>query len=81
MAKTSIYFCGSIRGGRDDAAFYAKIIQHLKQHGDVLTEHVGNCGPDGKVISELNTIALNPYIISLKDSKYQIYIKVTKQIG
>ncbi|EDV20245.1 uncharacterized protein TRIADDRAFT_32238 [Trichoplax adhaerens] len=46
MAKRSIYFCGSIRGGRNDAQFYAKIIQHLKQYGDILTEHVGHCGPE-----------------------------------
>lgn len=37
-----IYFAGSIRGGRDDQEKYSKIIQHLKQHGDVLTEHVGD---------------------------------------
>ena len=36
-----IYFCGSIRGGRDDAQLYAKIISHLKSFGTVLTEHVG----------------------------------------
>ena len=37
-----IYFAGSIRGGRDDADLYLKIIEHLKGFGDVLTEHVGN---------------------------------------
>ena len=36
-----IYFCGSIRGGREDAQLYAKIISHLKSFGTVLTEHVG----------------------------------------
>lgn len=47
-----IYFCGSIRGGRNDAARYKKMIDTLKPYGSVLTEHVGdptltNKGGDG----------------------------------
>ena len=41
-----VYFAGSIRGGRQDAALYAQIIGLLKKHGDVLTEHVGEIDPD-----------------------------------
>lgn len=37
-----IYFAGSIRGGRVDAALYYEIVQHLKTHGEVFTEHVGD---------------------------------------
>lgn len=37
-----IYFAGSIRAGRGDAALYAAMIAWLKSFGDVLTEHVGN---------------------------------------
>ena len=37
-----IYFCGSIRGGRTDAALYREMIEFLKQYGCVLTEHVGD---------------------------------------
>jgi len=37
-----IYFAGSIRGGRDGAEVYAKIIDYLKSYGEVLTEHVGD---------------------------------------
>jgi len=37
-----IYFAGSIRGGRQDAALYHSIIDLLKRHGHVLTEHVGS---------------------------------------
>lgn len=37
-----IYFCGSIRGGRDDADLYADIIELLEEHGEVLSEHVGD---------------------------------------
>ncbi len=36
-----IYFAGSIRGGREDIKIYKQIIEHLKKHGRVLTEHVG----------------------------------------
>ncbi|PVD19053.1 hypothetical protein C0Q70_21612 [Pomacea canaliculata] len=37
-----IYFAGSIRGGRQDAALYERIIKQLQQYGHVFTEHVGN---------------------------------------
>lgn len=36
-----IYFAGSIRGGRADAALYARLIAHMKQRAAVLTEHIG----------------------------------------
>jgi hypothetical protein len=39
-----IYFAGSIRGGREDAALYFEIIGYLKNFGEVLTEHVGDAG-------------------------------------
>jgi len=39
-----IYFAGSIRGGRDDAALYHQIIALLIEYGDVLTEHIGDIG-------------------------------------
>ncbi len=38
----TIYFAGSIRGGRDDAALYHDIIGFLKTMGPVFTEHVGD---------------------------------------
>lgn len=37
-----IYFCGSIRGGRDLAALYGRAVETLKEYGSVLTEHVGS---------------------------------------
>ena len=39
---TRIYFCGSIRGGRELADVYLRIITMLGEFGTVLTEHVGN---------------------------------------
>ncbi|CAL8367583.1 unnamed protein product [Gadus morhua 'NCC'] len=37
-----IYFCGSIRGGRQDVDIYQKIVRKLKTFGEVLTEHVSH---------------------------------------
>lgn len=42
QTKKLIYFCGSIRAGRDDAALYKRIIDQLKDYGEVLTEHIGD---------------------------------------
>ena len=39
-----IYFAGSIRGGRADAALYARLIAHMKERHTVLTEHIGSPG-------------------------------------
>lgn len=44
-----IYFCASIRGGRQLAADYARMITMLEKHGQVLTEHLGN---DQRIASE-----------------------------
>ncbi|KAM8858746.1 5-hydroxymethyl-dUMP N-hydrolase [Spinachia spinachia] len=41
-----VYFCGSIRGGRDDAHVYRRIVQKLQSYGSVLTEHVSERGED-----------------------------------
>jgi len=39
--RLRIYFAGSIRGGREDAALYRELIAFLSEKGEVLTEHVG----------------------------------------
>jgi len=42
-----VYFAGSIRGGRADAALYGSIIEALRSRGnEVLTEHVGAASLD-----------------------------------
>jgi nucleoside 2-deoxyribosyltransferase len=38
----TIYFAGSIRGGRDDQNIYAAIIEQLRRYGTVVTEHVAD---------------------------------------
>lgn len=58
--KNKIYFAGSIRGGREDAALYMQIINYLKNFGEVLTEHIGDSnltdlgddGPNDKYIHD-----------------------------
>ncbi|KAM6183624.1 5-hydroxymethyl-dUMP N-hydrolase [Erethizon dorsatum] len=40
----ALYFCGSIRGGRQDQALYARILSRLRRFGVVLTEHVAAAG-------------------------------------
>jgi nucleoside 2-deoxyribosyltransferase len=57
-----IYFAGSIRGGRDDRELYIQIIEHLKQYGAVLTEHIG----DG-TISHLGEVKKNTSFIYDRD--------------
>lgn len=55
-----IYFAGSIRGGREDAALYFQLIEYLKSFAEVLTEHigdpsltsVGDDGPNDKFIHD-----------------------------
>ena len=37
-----IYFAGSIRGGREDAELYRRIIDYIQRTDLVLTEHVGD---------------------------------------
>ncbi len=37
-----IYFAGSIRGGRQDASLYKRIIGYIQKTDTVLTEHVGD---------------------------------------
>lgn len=40
----NIYFAASIRGGRNDQEIYKGLIELLREHGTVLTEHFGNAG-------------------------------------
>ncbi|XP_058506993.1 2'-deoxynucleoside 5'-phosphate N-hydrolase 1 isoform X2 [Solea solea] len=37
-----VYFCGSIRGGREDVVIYQKIVKKLQSYGSVLTEHLSS---------------------------------------
>ena len=62
-----IYFAGSIRGGREDQARYHAILALLREHGEVLTEHVadaslsdkGEDGPNDRYIHDRDLAWLN----------------------
>jgi len=60
-----IYFAGSIRGGRNDSEKYFEIVNYLKKHGEVLTEHVG-----AKNITELGEQNLCAEEIYNRDLKW-----------
>ncbi|MDD5750585.1 MAG: nucleoside 2-deoxyribosyltransferase [Candidatus Pacebacteria bacterium] len=36
-----IYFAGAVRAGRENQEAYFKMIERLKEYGQVLTEHIG----------------------------------------
>ena len=41
-AVRKIYFCGSIRAGRQDVDLYGNLVQMLSQYGQVLTPFVAD---------------------------------------
>jgi hypothetical protein len=45
-----IYFAGSIRGGRIDAALYQRLIAYMQRTDIVLTEHIGR--PDLNLLEQ-----------------------------
>jgi nucleoside 2-deoxyribosyltransferase len=60
-----IYFSASIRGGRDDVAIYAEIIELLKTYGTVLTEHIGD-----KQLSSYGQVKMTDEEIFIKDTNW-----------
>jgi nucleoside 2-deoxyribosyltransferase len=57
--RSGIYFAGSIRGGRDDAALYCSIIDTLRTKGHtVWTEHVGAKSIDAMGETEMSESAI-----------------------
>lgn len=51
-----IYFAGSIRGGRDDAALYKRMIDYMKRTNVVLTEHIGKSNMSLKAQTKPSTL-------------------------
>ena len=50
-----VYFAGSIRGGRVDAALYERMIKYIQKTDIVLTEHVGNLNlsEEGQTVTDI----------------------------
>ena len=76
-----IYFAGSIRGGRNDAAVYHEIVGLLQKHGEVLTEHVADAelGVLGQDIGDRKIHDRD--LDWLKDSDYLVAEVTTPSLG
>ena len=76
-----IYFAGSIRGGRQDAALYHEIVRQLQKHGEVLTEHVADTelGVLGQDIGDGKIHDRD--LAWLKDSDYLVAEVTTPSLG
>ena len=59
-----VYFAGSIRGGREDAQLYEKIITIIQQYAQVLTEHIGDEKLNSLGESDLHEIQIHNRDIS-----------------
>ena len=49
-SKKLIYFCGSMRAGRQDVDLYGSLVEKLSKYGEVLTPFVAD-----KTITELGS--------------------------
>jgi 2'-deoxynucleoside 5'-phosphate N-hydrolase len=54
-----IYFSGSVSGGREDVGLYLQIIMQLKEHGLVLTEHIGDARLDARGEPDLSDVEIH----------------------
>ena len=75
QTKKLIYFCGSIRAGRDDAALYKRIIDQLKDYGEVLTEHIGDPNLMEKEKGNQTSSPRSRMTDCLKDQRVAVYWK------
>jgi len=60
-----IYFAGSIRGGREDAELYQKLITYIQKYAAVLTEHVGD-----PTLRASHGESLDPHYIHERDLRW-----------
>jgi hypothetical protein len=76
-----IYFAGSIRGGREDAALYHEIVELLGTYGQVLTEHVADTAL-GILGQEIGDQKIHDRDLAwLKDSDYLVAEVTTPSLG
>ncbi|KAK6962241.1 2p-deoxynucleoside 5p-phosphate N-hydrolase 1 [Biomphalaria glabrata] len=73
-----IYFAGSMRGGRNDIDIYYKIIENLKQYGQVLTEFVGDKTVDCEVAPVLDEISIHDRDVSMLEKCNCVIAEVTQ---
>lgn len=60
-----VYFAGSIRGGREDAELYGRVIRHIQKENIVLTEHIGDLS-----LSKLEGVENNDVAIYEQDTAW-----------
>ncbi len=77
----SIYFAGAIRGGRSDAALYLEIVEQLREHGRVLTEHVGDAGLDAQGETMDDREIHDRDLAWLKEAEYLVAEVTTPSLG
>ena len=77
----TIYFAGSISGGRRDADLYRRIIAELKKYGRVLTEHVGNPRLSGRGESGSNRAIHNRDLGWLRRADFMVAEVTTPSLG
>ncbi len=76
-----IYFAGSIRGGRRDAALYDEIVQQLKGYGEVFTEHIGSTEL-GVLGQDIGDVRIHDRDLDwLRDSDYLVAEVTTPSLG
>ena len=71
----NIYFCGSIRGGRQDINYYIPIVEHLKTRGHVLTEVIADptLTKEGQYRSEWDDVLKKQLVNTVLDLVSHLY--------
>src|SRR5258706_14701481 len=79
MADTDmkIYFSGSVSGGREDVGIYRQIILQLKEHGLVLTEHIGDAGLDARGEPGLSDVEIHDRDLAWLRQADCLFVEVT----
>lgn len=72
-----IYFAASIRGGRQDVDLYIELINHLKNFGEVLTEHIGDINLEETGEKELTDVEIHSRDMDWLNSSEIIVAEVT----
>ena len=76
-----IYFCGSIRGGRQDAELYFRMIAKMKQHFAVLTEHIGSPELFGMEANKSDAVIWKEDTAWLRESDFVVAEASTASLG
>jgi len=76
-----IYFAASITGGRDHAALYQGIVEHLKKYGTILTEHIADSNMTSQGEQHDPTFVYNRDMAWLKEADVLVADVSTSSLG